>query len=196
MKTHNILLAGVGGQGIILAGRVIAACAFNAGQSPRKSEVHGMAQRGGAIVSHLRFGGQVHSSLIPPGHADIILALEELEGLRNLAVLRPGGLVILNRRQVPPRAAASKDTPYPEDIPGRIRQAGATCEPVDAPGISRELGEPRVENIVLVGALSRHLPFSRAQWAAAVEEAVAPKLAAVNLAAFDRGAAPAENGNA
>lgn len=194
MKKGNVLLAGVGGQGILLAGRIIADCAFNAGLDVKTSEVHGMAQRGGSVVSHIRFGPRVASALIPPGRADVILAMEELEGLRALGYLRKNGIVVLNRRRIEPRAAAPGAAPYPDKADELIAASGAAVASVDAAAAGRDLGNPRVENVVLVGLLSRYLPFSGEEWIRAVNGAVAEGLRAVNAEAFARGAAEGGTG--
>ncbi|HEX8947802.1 MAG TPA: indolepyruvate oxidoreductase subunit beta [Dissulfurispiraceae bacterium] len=182
----NILFSGVGGQGIILASRLVAKCAFNAGYIVKESEVHGMAQRGGSVVSHVRFGREVHSPLIPTGKADFLLAMEELEGLRYTYFLKPGARVVLNMKKIlPPNLSPA--TPYPEDAPARLQAMGFEADTLDALEIAKSAGSPKVENVVLVGTLSHYLPFPVTVWEETIKESVPAKFIEMNLLAFRRG---------
>ena len=182
----NILFSGVGGQGIILASRLVAKCAFNAGYMVKESEVHGMAQRGGSVVSHVRFGREVHSPLIPTGKADFLLAMEELEGLRYTYFLKPGARVVLNMKKIPP-TNLNPSTPYPEDAPARLQAMGFEADTLDALEIAKSAGGPKVENVVLVGTLSHYLPFPVPVWEETIKESVPAKFIEMNLLAFRRG---------
>ncbi len=186
MDVINILFSGVGGQGIILAGRLLAKCAFNAGHMVKESEVHGMAQRGGSVVSHVRFGKEVFSPLIPVGKADFLVAMEELEGLRYTYFLKPRGRVVLNMRKVPP-PHLNPSTPYPEDAVSRLNAMGFQVDELDALAIAKNAGSPKVENIVLVGTLSHYLPFPMSVWEETIRESVPSRFIDMNLAAFQRG---------
>lgn len=186
MGTTNILFAGVGGQGIILASRLVARCAFNAGLMVKGSEVHGMAQRGGSVVSHVRFGEEVYSPLIPVGKADFLVAMEELEGLRYAYFLKPGSRVVLNMRRVlPPHLNPA--TPYPEDALERLKAQGFSVDALDALDVAKAAGTPKAENIVLVGALSCSLSFPTDLWERTIRESVPATFIDANIAAFYKG---------
>lgn len=183
----DILIAGVGGQGIILAARVIAECAGDSGLEVRESEVHGMAQRGGSVNCHVRFGPRVHAPLIPSGQADILLALEELEALRQLPFLAPRGLALVNERRIYPGGPGAPAGNYPADPVGEIRRAGFEAQVVPAWEIAGQAGNRKVENVVMLGALSRHLTFEPETWRKAISRLVSPALLETNLDAFERG---------
>ncbi len=182
----SILFSGVGGQGIILASRVLAKCAFDCGCMVKESEMHGMAQRGGSVTGHIRFGKEVYSPLIPKKGADYLVATEELEGLRNADYLKPKGRVILNRCKIPP-SFFKQGVDYPEDVRCRLDRLGFLVSEVDALEVARQLGNLRIENLVLLGALSRYLPMPLSAWKKAVRESVPAKTVALNLSAFMKG---------
>src|SRR3989339_190113 len=185
METTNIIFSGVGGQGIILSSRILAQCAFASGNMVKMNELHGMAQRGGSVISHLRFGKEVHSPLIPKGKCDYLVALEELEGLRYAPYLKTGALVILNKRKVVPAGLEAADCPV--DIKAQLEKQGFRVREIDATGIAKELGNMRVENIVLLGAVSKFLPFPESYWQGVIRESVPEKTIDINLEAFKRG---------
>lgn len=188
METVNILFAGVGGQGIILASRLVARCASNAGCMVKGSELHGMAQRGGSVISHVRFGDEVFSPLIPVGKADFLVAMEELEGLRYTYFLKPKSRIILNLRKVPP-PNINAATPYPEDAVARLSGMGFQVDSLDALELAKQAGTPKAENIVLVGTLSTYLPFPISIWEQTIRESVPAKFIDMNLSAFEKGRA-------
>ncbi|HWR88653.1 MAG TPA: indolepyruvate oxidoreductase subunit beta [Dissulfurispiraceae bacterium] len=187
METMSILFAGVGGQGIVLASKIVAKTAFNAGLMVKESELHGMAQRGGSVISHVRFGSDVHSPLIPRGKADILVALEELEGLRSLPYVKKGGRVIINKKQVMPSSLDAGSPGYPEDVRERFEAMGIAVDSVNALEIAKGLGNLKVENIVIVGLLSRYLPLPLPAWEAAIRESVPPKTIDINMQGFQKG---------
>jgi indolepyruvate ferredoxin oxidoreductase beta subunit len=187
METTSILFAGVGGQGIILASQLVAHLAFSMGYMVKESEVHGMAQRGGSVVSHVRFGKEVYSPLIPKGKADFLVAMEELESLRNVDYLKSTGRVILNTRKVIPATATSKPISYPDNIAEQLSVLGYAVEAIDAFGIAQKLGNPKIENIILLGALSQYLPFPQEAWEKIITEAVPKKTIAINISGFNLG---------
>jgi indolepyruvate ferredoxin oxidoreductase beta subunit len=187
MDIISVLFAGVGGQGIILASSILAKCAFNNGLMVKQSELHGMAQRGGSVISHVRFGKEVYSPLIPRGRADFLVALEELEGLRYHFYLKPGGVVILNKKRVVPPMSDQVKSPYPEDVRKRIEDMGFSVREIDALEIAKGLGNPKVENVIIVGALSPYLEFRLDEWENAVREAVPKKTVELNIEAFKKG---------
>ncbi|MHB9025192.1 MAG: indolepyruvate oxidoreductase subunit beta [Armatimonadota bacterium] len=183
----NILIVGVGGQGIVLAGDVIGQAARLAGLEAKASEVHGMSQRGGSVVSEVRFGEQVFSPLIPPPGADFLLAFEMLEGLRGLEGLRPGGLAIVNCQRILPASVTYGTAVYPEDAEARIRQACPGAILLDA--LAQEMGDARMVNTVLLGVLASQCAIPMDCWEQAIRTIVKPRFVDLNLAAFQRGTA-------
>jgi indolepyruvate ferredoxin oxidoreductase beta subunit len=183
----NVLLVGVGGQGIVLASQVLAKLAFDAGLEVKQNEVHGLSQRGGSVTGHVRWGERVYTPVIMEGEADYLFALEELEALRWAHFVRPDGLIVADRRHIPPASVTAGGQEYPEDIPARL---GEFASVLSVPGyrIALELGVPRAANVVLLGAMSIRLPgFDGAEWRAALEAHVPEKYLDVNREAFRRG---------
>ncbi len=160
--TINFLLAGVGGQGTILASDVLVNVGLAAGYQAKQAEVHGMSQRGGSVTSHVRWGKVVYSPIAAAGEIDVLLAFEKAEALRNLRQLRPGGLVIINMEAIEPITVTSGGQLYPADEHLRTTFAQATSETVyvDGAGIAAELGNARVANVVLLGALAAQVDKS------------------------------------
>jgi len=188
MEITSVLFAGVGGQGIILASTILAKCAFNRGLMVKQSELHGMAQRGGSVISHVRFGKEVYSPLIPKGRADYLVALEELEGLRYNYYLKPGGTIILNKKRVVPPTADPVKNPYPDDAGQQLRNAQIKVVEIDALEIAKNVGNPKVENVIIIGALSAYIEDFRIEdWEQAVRESVPPKTVELNIKAFGEG---------
>lgn len=187
--TTNILIVGVGGQGIVLAGDVIGMAARLAGMEAKASEIHGMSQRGGSVVSEVRFGAQVFSPLIPPPGADFVLAFELLEGLRALERLRPGGLAIVNRQRITPASVTYGAAEYPEDAEEVIRQTCPEALIVDALQIATDLGNARAVNSVLMGVLASRCAIPMPCWEDALTQIVKPRFIELNLTAFRHGAA-------
>jgi indolepyruvate ferredoxin oxidoreductase, beta subunit len=193
VETVNIILAGVGGQGIILAGKIIAQCAFQERYDVKENELHGMAQREGSVISHVRFGPAIYSPLIPQQKADFLIALEELEALRYVHYLKPQGRVIMSERKKEPSTVKLNNIPYPEHIKEQLDSLGFQVELVNAVEIARQLGSPKVENMVLLGTLSKYLPFSASMWEDVIKKSVPSKTIAMNLQAFQQGkTSPAE----
>jgi indolepyruvate ferredoxin oxidoreductase beta subunit len=187
MATFNFLLAGVGGQGTILASDVLAAVGLQVGCDVKESEVHGMAQRGGSVTTSVRWGDQVHSPLIGPGEAGFLLAFEKLEALRHIEKLRPGGVVLVNDYAIPPLSVSSGDDDYPDDEKVRAVLGACTADNyfVAANALAQELGNARVNNVVLLGALSHWLPDVPLRvWLEAVRNRVPPRFAELNEQAF------------
>jgi len=188
-KTRNILIVGVGGQGVILASNALSEVAMARGFDVKKNEAHGQSQRGGTVPSHVRYGTSVHSPVIARGEADIVLAFEQMEGLRFAHFLRPDGKLILNLQRVyPPRVTSGMDR-YPDDVPAIMRENGIDPIEVDALGIANRLKNPLVVSTVLLGVLSNHLEFTEAEWKGALSKLVPQKHRDVNLKAFDTGRA-------
>lgn len=185
----NILLAGVGGQGILLASEILAETFMLAGFDVKKSEIHGMSQRGGSVVSHVRFGNEVFSPVVPEGEGDILFGFELLETYRYLDLLRPDAKVIANDFRIQPPSVLLGQERYPEDLPERISRRFSDFTLIDGLKIATETGNPRVANTVLLGAVSRHLEIDVAVWEKAVAKMVPAKALEINLLAFKAGRA-------
>lgn len=183
--TKTILLVGVGGQGTILAGQLLAMVAADAGLDVKVSEVHGMSQRGGSVSTIVRMGEKVESMVADPGCADIVVAFELVEALRAQHFLREGGSLFVNDEQITPVPVNIGAFRMPDNVSGRLAAIGASI--IDAGGIARAVGSPRSTNVVLVGALSTALPFGVAEWEDAIRRRVPPKTVEANLQAFARG---------
>jgi indolepyruvate ferredoxin oxidoreductase beta subunit len=170
----NVLIVGVGGQGVLLASEILTEVAKVMGLDAKKSEVHGMSQRGGVVTSHVRFGEKVYSPLIPSGEADVILAFELAEGLRWVHQLSEGGkFIVNNHRLVPPITATGKFF-YPEDPMERIKARVPEAKLVEATDIAKGLGNPRLVNTILLGVMSRSIDLEEEKWLAVIER-MAPK---------------------
>ena len=182
----NILLVGVGGQGTILAGKVLARAAVLWGRDVKFSEIHGMAQRGGSVVTQVRLGAQVPSPVIDPGTADFLLSFEQLEALRWAPMVRPGGLVLMSTQIIEPAPVLLGQAQYPTDIMEQLRARGPLVA-VDAPALGAAAGNARTGNVGLLGCLARHLPLPRALWQQALDEVVPERHRAVNQRAFATG---------
>ena len=189
-RTLTVLLVGVGGQGTILAGSLLAMAAADAGLDVKVSEIHGMSQRGGSVSTVVRMGEKVESMVADPGCADVIVAFESVEALRAQDYLREGGKMFVNDEVIVPVSVAIGNFEMPEDIEAKLDELGAVRIP--AGQIAREVGSPRSTNVVLVGALSTALPFSVENWEDAISRRVPPKTVEANLKAFRQGRAAAE----
>lgn len=186
-KNGSILFCGVGGQGILLAGEITSSALLKAGFDLKSSEVHGMAQRGGSVVAHLRYGEKVYSPLIEPGTADIEVAFEMLEALRYMPYLNSQSKVIVNTQKILPPSVATGIETYPEDVLERLRQKVPSVFPIDAFEAAKAMGEPRAANMVLVGALSVFLDIKEKILIDVISERVPKKLCGVNIEAFLKG---------
>ncbi len=186
-KSGNILFCGVGGQGILLASELTAEALLAQGFDVKKSEVHGMAQRGGSVEAHLRYGDKVYSPLIEPGSADLLLAFEMMESLRYLPYLHQKSKVIVNTQRIMPPAVATGKTIYPENVLEELAERGLTVLPVDGFEIAREAGNVKAANVALVGALSTLLPIPEKIFLAAIEKRVPERFLEVNLKVFKAG---------
>jgi indolepyruvate ferredoxin oxidoreductase beta subunit len=184
MAVKNVLIAGVGGQGIILASDVLAKTAADAGLDVKKSDVHGMAQRGGAVTSHVRFGEKVYSPLIPAGEADVIMSSELLETVRWLPFLKKDGRIAVSTQRIPPPTVARGEAPYPEDVLERLKKIDPGLVALDCLAIARESGNERTATIVLLGGLSTLLDFPEAAWIERLKKEAPKKAVEVNVKAF------------
>jgi indolepyruvate ferredoxin oxidoreductase, beta subunit len=184
----NIVLVGVGGQGSVLATRVVARAAALAGHDVVTSEVHGMSQRGGTVVTTVRYGDEVLSSAVPDGEADFLVAFERLEAARHLGLVRGGGAVLVNDQRIAPSIEALKAADYPDDLQARAKAQGVTLQIYPALQLARELGNAKLSSTIILGALSNFLFLRREHWHEAIRESVPPKTVAANEVAFDTGA--------
>ena len=185
--TINVLIVGVGGQGTLFAGKVIGEVAEKSGLSVKQSEVHGMAQRGGSVVTYVRIGDQVISPLIEKGEADLIVAFEQLEALRWIEFLKPNGLVIVNEQKISPMPVIIGAAKYPADVFDRMDRAGVQTVRVDAPAIAAQSGNPKAVNIVLLGMLAKRLPMARELWLDAIAAKSPAAFESANQEAFNKG---------
>jgi indolepyruvate ferredoxin oxidoreductase, beta subunit len=188
----TVLLCGVGGQGTILAGDVLARTAAVAGMDVKLSEVHGMSQRGGSVDTTVRFGDVVHAPIVAAGEVDVLVAFEIIEAARWIATLKPGGRLFVNLRTIQPLPVLTGALAAPVGLVPALEKEGAVF--VDAEGIACDVGSPRSANLVLMGALSTALPFEAALWRAVIEGRVPPRTVEANLAAFEQGRAACESG--
>lgn len=180
----KIVICGVGGQGIILASDILSLAAMEEGYDVKKSEVHGMAQRGGSVISNCIFGKKVYSPLIGLGEGDILLAFEKLEALRGLPYLKKDGTMIVNDYEWPPLTVASGDVVYPENTIETLKDKVKKLVSVNGVKIAMDLGNIRTTNVVLLGVLARFLPFKRESWLSVIERRVPGKTLEINKTAF------------
>ncbi|MDD3377376.1 MAG: indolepyruvate oxidoreductase subunit beta [Candidatus Riflebacteria bacterium] len=186
--TTNILLCGVGGQGTLLASNLLAECAMEAGFDVKKSEIHGMAQRGGSVVSHVRFGEKIDSPIIRKGECDILLSFEELESIRWAEYLRKDGLIITNSQHILPMSVSAGNAVYPKNIQEILSSKSIQTIAVDAIGKAKELGNQKCLNVVLVGLLAKRLPMIDEKiWPEMIKKMLPEKLQKLNLEAFQAG---------
>lgn len=183
----NILLAGVGGQGILLASEVLAEAFMLAGFDVKKSEIHGMSQRGGSVVSHVRFGSKVNSPVVPEGAGDILFGFELLETCRALPLLKPGATVIANDFRILPPSVLLGNAAYPENLPQKIQGSFPDFLLVDGQGLAQKAGDLRAANTVLLGAVSKKLDIAEEIWLAAIGKLVPKKALELNILAFSLG---------
>ena len=186
-RAGNVFLAGVGGQGILLASEVLCEAFLLSGHDVKKSEVHGMAQRGGAVTTHLRFGKKVYSPLIEPGTADLLVAFEKMEALRFAHYLSPGGAALVNAQEILPPSVSTGKERYPSRIEERLREFTPNLFVVDALAMALSLHEVRAVNIVMVGAASHFLPLAEEVYVEALRATLPAKIVEVNVRAFRSG---------
>ena len=187
MEIFNIVIAGVGGQGVLMASKVLAESALASGMDVKQNEVHGMAQRGGSVTAQLRYGDKVYSPLIEPGRADIQVAFEMMEAVRYLPYLHKKSIVVVNTQKILPPAVATGQTSYPENVLAHITALGIKVVLVDAFDLAREVGEVRTANVVMVGAVSTFLPMAPAVYEEIISARVPARFRDVNLNAFAAG---------
>ena len=186
MKTTSIMIVGVGGQGTLLASKLLGNVLLRQGFDVKLSEVHGMSQRGGSVVTYVRFGEKVYSPLVDLGEADYILSFELLESARWISHLKKDGPLVTNTHQTPPMPVITGAAEYPRDIVEKLR-ARANVIALDALPLAEQAGSARAVNVVLIGVLSKRMPFDESVWREAIAETVPKKFLEVNLRAFELG---------
>ena len=187
MMTKNILIVGVGGQGTLLASKVMGKVFLDSGYDVKVSEVHGMSQRGGSVVTYVCYGDEVYSTLIDKGEADILLSFEALEAARWLPYLKKDGVVITNTQRLNPMSVVMGKATYPDDILEKIKAAGVNPVEVDALALAEEAGSAKSVNVVLLGIAAKHIGLDKQLWLDAVKSTVPPKTVDMNVAAFEKG---------
>jgi indolepyruvate ferredoxin oxidoreductase beta subunit len=188
-KVTNIFLSGVGGQGTILASNILAEIFLKAGYDVKKAEVHGMAQRGGDVTTHFRFGKKVYSSLIKYGDVDYLLSFEMLEALRYINWVKPEGKILINKQEIFPPSVSLGNMAYPQEVEKTFKKYFKNnIWMIDGQGIAKKLGNAQAANVVLVGAFSNFFPTVKdEQWMDAIKGLLAPKLHDLNIKAFYEG---------
>ena len=187
METKNIMIVGVGGQGSLLASKLLGRLFLSRGYDIKVSEVHGMSQRGGSVVTYVRFANKVYSPIIDKGEADFILSFELLEAARWTEYLKPGGKIVTNTQQINPMPVITGAAQYPEGLVEEMQAAGIDVDAFDALSLAEQAGSAKAVNIVLLGRLSKGFDFSPEDWDRAIELSVPPKFLELNRRAFALG---------
>ncbi len=187
MKTTNVMIVGVGGQGSLLASKLLGRLLIDEGYDVKVSEVHGMSQRGGSVVTYVRFGDKVYSPIITEGEADFIIAFEKLEAARYAKYLNKEGLIVVNTQQIDPMPVIIGAAEYPTNVLDELTTKGLNVEELDALSLAETAGSSKAVNIVLMGKVAKQFGISYDKWIAAIENTVAPKFVEMNKKAFDLG---------
>ncbi len=187
METKNIMIVGVGGQGSLLASKLLGRLLLTKGYDIKVSEVHGMSQRGGSVVTYVRFGSHVYSPIIDRGEADFIVSFELLEAARYTEYLKADGKIITNTQEINPMPVITGAASYPSDLAEKMKNAGISLDAIDALSIAEAAGNARAVNLVLLGRLSKYFDFTLDEWMTAIEESVPQKFLEVNKKAFTLG---------
>ena len=184
METKNIMIVGVGGQGTLLASKLLGRLLLDKGYDVKVSEVHGMSQRGGSVVTYVRYGDKVYAPIIDQGQADFIVSFELLEAARWTQYLKPGGKLITNTQQVNPMPVITGAADYPGDLVEKMNALGVDVDAIDALALAEKAGSSKAVNIVLMGRLSRYFDIPEEQWQQAIEKSVPEKFLELNHRAF------------
>ena len=187
MKTKNIMIVGVGGQGSLLASKLLGRLLLDRGYDVKVSEVHGMSQRGGSVVTYVRYGERVDSPVIDKGEADYIVSFELLEAARWLPYLKADGQIVTSTQTIDPMPVITGAATYPERLVEKMREAGAKVDALDCLSLAEQAGSSKAVNIVLLGRLSHYFGVEEADWLAAIEAVVPPKFLELNKKAFALG---------
>lgn len=186
METKNIMIVGVGGQGTLLTSRILGGIMLGAGYDVKLSEVHGMAQRGGSVVTFVRYGDKVFEPIVEEGQADLLIAFERLEAMRYVQYLKKDGVLIVNDQRIDPMPVITGAAEYPENIIETISDTNKVYS-MDAQAKALELGNPRVFNIIVLGMAAKHMNFTKEQWLEVIANTVPPKTVEINQKAFIAG---------
>lgn len=187
METKNIMIVGVGGQGSLLASKLLGRLLVDEGYDVKVSEVHGMSQRGGSVVTYVRYGDKVYSPVIEDGEADFIISFEKLEAARYVDKLRKGGTIIVNTQQIDPMPVIIGAKTYPETVIDMMEQNGVHVDALDALSLAVEAGSAKACNIVLMGRLAKYFGMDTEKWENAIEKCVKPQFVEINKKAFELG---------
>ena len=187
MDTTSILVAGVGGQGTLLTAKVLGNLLTSEGFDVKISEIHGMAQRGGSVVTHVRYGSKVYSPIVEPAGADIIIGFEKMEALRWAHYLKPGGKMIVNDQKILPMPVISGVAEYPDDILKQLKEICSDLYVLDAVSIAKKIGNTKVFNVVVLGVLARFMNIDLDSWSRAMHKTVPERFLDLNLKAFELG---------
>ncbi len=187
MKTVGIMIVGVGGQGTLLASKLLGKLLLDEGYDVKVSEVHGMSQRGGSVVTYVRFGEKVYSPVITEGEADYIVSFEKLEAARYLSYLAPDGKIIVNTQQIDPMPVIIGKAEYPCGVLEEMEKAGVCIDSLDALSLAEQAGSSKAVNIVLMGRLAHYLGIDKEKWLGAIEKQVKPAFIELNKVAFELG---------
>lgn len=186
METKNIMIVGVGGQGTLLTSRILGGLALHAGYDVKLSEVHGMAQRGGSVVTFVRYGDKVWEPIVEEGQADVLIAFERLEAWRYVQFLKKDGVVIVNDQRIDPITVVTGAARYPEGILDTIKERFSLYS-IDAMEEAKNLGNTKTFNVIVLGLAARHMDFTREDWLTVIENTVPQKTIEINKKAFDIG---------
>lgn len=187
METKNVMIVGVGGQGSLLASKLLGKLLVDEGYDVKVSEVHGMSQRGGSVVTYVRFGDRVYSPIITDGEADFIVSFEKLEAARYIKALSKDGTVIVNTQEIDPMPVIIGKTTYPENVIEEMKEKGVNTDCVDALSLSLQAGSSKAVNIVLMGRLAKYFDIPYEKWIQAIKNTVKPNFVEMNIKAFDLG---------
>lgn len=187
MNTKNIMIVGVGGQGTLLASKLLGKLLLGKGYDVKVSEVHGMSQRGGSVVTYVRYGEKVYSPVIDKGEADVIVSFEMLEAARWVEYLKKDGVIVTNTQQVNPMPVITGAMEYPADLENKIKAKGLKLDAIDALALAEKAGSSKAVNIVLMGRLSKLFDFTEQEWISAIEQSVPEKFLELNKTAFALG---------
>ncbi|MGN1003359.1 MAG: indolepyruvate oxidoreductase subunit beta [Oscillospiraceae bacterium] len=187
METKNVMIVGVGGQGSLLASKLLGHLLLTQGYDVKVSEVHGMSQRGGSVVTYVRYGDKVASPIIDRGEADFIISFELLEAARWLPYLKEDGQIVTNTQQIDPMPVITGAAKYPENLVEKLKAAGAKVDALDCLSLAEQAGSSKAVNIVLLGRLSNYFGFPEETWQEAIEACVPPKFLELNKKAFELG---------
>lgn len=185
--TKSILLVGVGGQGTILASKILTLGLLESGYDVKMSEIHGMSQRGGSVSSQIRYGEKVASPVIERGGADVLISFEKMEALRNLEFLKPDGSVIVNDEEIPSMSVITGDEDYPTNVTELISESGVNMKLVQAAKLAEDLGNPKVANVILLGTIIKSMGLESIDWNGILEKNVKAQFVDINKKALEAG---------